>query len=96
MRIDDFDSKWHFVPDRPEAIQRFRRTNRAIVVFWLIFVLGLFLAMTVSQPVSNSITATQFSPTSVHKTKSSCAADSLAQTTRPRRVGPTKTRSLRG
>ncbi|MGB9473594.1 MAG: hypothetical protein WCE87_00835 [Candidatus Udaeobacter sp.] len=70
MRIDDFDSEWHFVPDRPEAIRRFRRTNRAMILVCLIFVLGLFLAMTVSHPVRNSISTTQFSPTPpVHKTK---------------------------
>ena len=70
MRIDDFDSEWHFVPDRPEAIRRFRRTNRAIILFCLIFVLGLFLALMVSQPLSNFISTTQFSPTPpVHKAK---------------------------
>ena len=69
MRIDDFDSEWHFVPDRPEAIRSFRRTNRAMILFFAVFVLGVFVAMMVSQPVHNSITATKFGATVEHKAK---------------------------
>lgn len=67
MRINDFDSQWHFVPDRPEAIRGFRRTNRAIMVFLTVFVLGLFLALMFSQPARNSITAKHFGPTAAQK-----------------------------
>lgn len=69
MRIDDFDSQWHFVPDRPEAIRGFRRTNQAIMVFFTVFVLGLFVALMYSQPARNAITATHFGSTIVHKAK---------------------------
>jgi hypothetical protein len=69
MRIDDFDSQWHFVPDRPEAIRGFRRTNRAMILFFAVFVLGVFVAMMVSQPVRSSITATHLGATAVHKVK---------------------------
>jgi hypothetical protein len=69
MRIDDFDSQWHFVPDRPEAIRGFRQTNRAMILVIAIFVLGVFVAMMVSPPVRNSITATHFGSTVVQKTK---------------------------
>jgi hypothetical protein len=69
MRIDDFDSQWHFVPDRPEAIRGFRRTNQAMMVFFAVFVLGVFVAMMVSPPVRNSITATHLGSTIVQKAK---------------------------
>jgi hypothetical protein len=69
MRIDDFDSEWHFVPDRPEAIRVFRRTNRAMILFIAVFVVGVFVAMMLSQPVHNSVTATHLGSTVVHKVK---------------------------
>ncbi len=69
MRIDDFDSEWHFVPDRPEALRRFRQTNRAMILFFAVFVLGVFVAMMVSQPARNSVTARHFGATVVQKTK---------------------------
>ncbi len=67
MRMHDFDSKWHFVPDHPEAIPGFRRTNRAVIAYFVLFVLGLFVAMTVSLPVRNSVTATKFGARLEHK-----------------------------
>ena len=69
MRINDFDSEWHFVPDRPEAIRGFRRTNRAMIVVFAVFMVGMFVAMMVSQPIRNSATATHFGSTVVHKVK---------------------------
>ena len=69
MRIDDFDSQWHFVPDRPEAMLGFRRTNQAIMVFVAVFVIGLFVALMYSQPARNAITATHFSSPAAQKAK---------------------------
>jgi hypothetical protein len=69
MRIDDFDSQWHFVPDRPEAIQGFRRTNRVMFVFFALFVVGVFVSMMVLQPLRNAVTATHFGTTLVQKAK---------------------------
>jgi len=69
MRMPDFDSEWRFVPDRPEALRGFRRTNSAMIVFVAVFVLGVFLAMMVSGPVLNTFTATHYGPAPVHKAK---------------------------
>ena len=69
MRIDDFDSEWHFVPDQPDAIRSFRRTNRYMIVFFAVFVLGIFVAMMVSQTVQDSITATHYVSPVVQKTR---------------------------
>jgi hypothetical protein len=69
MRIDDFDSQWHFVPARPEAIPGFRRTNRFIILFIAVFVLGVFVSLLVSPPVRNAVTATHFGAAAVHKVK---------------------------
>jgi hypothetical protein len=69
MRKDDFDSQWHFVPDRPEALRRFRQTNRAMILFVAVFVLGVFVSLMISQPVRKSVTATHFGSTTVQKAK---------------------------
>jgi hypothetical protein len=69
MRIDDFDSQWHFVPDRPEALPGFRRSNRVMIVYCAIFVIGVFVSMMASRPVSNPATATKFGSTPVQHMK---------------------------
>jgi hypothetical protein len=69
MRLNDFDSQWHFVPDRPESLRRFRQTNRAMILFFAIFILGVFIALIVTQPAHNSVTASHFGATQVEKTK---------------------------
>jgi hypothetical protein len=84
MRMDDFDSQWHFVPDRPEAIRRFRQTNRAMILFFAIFVLGVFVAMMVSQPVRDSVTARHFGATLVQKTKALAPQHATAPAPQPR------------
>jgi hypothetical protein len=70
MRTDDFDSQWHFVPDHPEALPRFRRTNRAIILLFAVFVFGIFIGLIVSRTASEPVTATHFSPPPVQKARS--------------------------
>jgi hypothetical protein len=70
MRLENFDSEWHFVPDRPEAIRRFRRTNRFMILFFAVFVLGVFVALMVTQPVRDSVTATHYGSPAAQKAKS--------------------------
>jgi hypothetical protein len=69
MRIDDFDSEWHFVPDHPEALPRFRRTNRTIILIFAVLVLGVFVATVVSPPARNSVSAMHPGATLVQKAK---------------------------
>jgi hypothetical protein len=69
MRIDDFDSQWHFVPVRPEAFRAFRRTNRLMIVILAALVLAVFIATVAPQPVRNAVTATKFGSAIVHKVK---------------------------
>jgi hypothetical protein len=70
MRSGDFDSQWHFVPDHPEALPRFRRTNRTIILLFAVFVLGVFIGLIVSGRASDSVTAKHFAAPNVQKAKS--------------------------
>lgn len=69
MRIDDFDSQWHFVPFRPETFRGYRRTNRVWIVVLAALVIGIFIATVAPQPVRNAVTATHFGATAVQKVK---------------------------
>jgi hypothetical protein len=69
MRIDDFDSQWHFVPNQPEAFPAFRRVNRVMIAILAVLVIGIFIA-TLAQPARNPVTATKFGSAIVHKAKS--------------------------
>jgi Na+/serine symporter len=69
MRIDDFDSQWHFVPFRPELFQNYRRTNRIWIVILAAIVIGVFIATVAPQPVRNAVTATHFGAAAVQKVK---------------------------
>jgi hypothetical protein len=69
MRIDDFDSQYHFVPDQPEAFPAFRRVNRVMIVILAVLVIGIFIATIFPRPIRNSVTATHFGSATVHKTR---------------------------
>lgn len=69
MRIDDFDSKWHFVPNQPEAFPAFRRVNRLMIAILAVLVIGVFIATIAAQPARNAVTATKFGSAVVHKAK---------------------------
>ena len=84
MRIDDFDSQWHFVPDRPEANRRFRQTNRAMIAVIAVFVLGVFVSIMVAQPVRNSVAATHFGATPVQKTNALAPRHAISPPPQPR------------
>jgi hypothetical protein len=70
MRIDDFDSQWHFVPTQPEAFPAFRRVNRVMIAILAVFLISLFIAIFARQPAPNAVTAAKFGSTLVHKAKS--------------------------
>jgi hypothetical protein len=63
MRIDDFDSQWHFVPTQPEAFPAFRRVNRVMIAILAVFLISLFIAIFARQPAPNAVTAAKFGST---------------------------------
>jgi hypothetical protein len=84
MRLDDFDSQWHFVPDSPESMPAFRRTNRVMILILAVFLIGLFVAMLAPRPARNSVTATHFGSTPVHNAKVLAPQHAAAPAPEPR------------
>jgi hypothetical protein len=66
MRIDDFDSQYHFVPFQPDLSQNYRRTNRLWIAILAVLVIGAFIATVAPQPARNAVTATHFGAAPVH------------------------------
>ena len=69
MRMDDFDSQYHFVPFQPEAVRTYSRTNRLWIVLLAVFVVGVFIATMAPRRVRNAVTATKFGAAVRHKAK---------------------------
>ena len=66
MRMDDFDSQYHFVPFQPEVFQIYSRTNRIWIMILAVLVIGAFIATVAPQPVRNAVTSTHFGAAPVH------------------------------